>query len=99
MTASPAPVEPPDDVYVRQRYIRRELVEWAQECDRIMMKHGVVVGQTVYSTRNRARYPARNLKRILVALDMREGWQLREHVERASGGWVWSVEYLGRTHG
>ncbi len=99
VTASPAPVEPPDDVYVKQRYIRRDLVQYVKECDEIMTTHGLVVGALTYPTKERARYPARNLKRLMVELRIHEAWQLREHVERAGGGWVWSVEYLGRTHG
>lgn len=99
VTAEPAPIEPPADVYVKQRYIRRDLVQWVEECDEIMVKHGLVVGSLTYTTKNRARYPARNLKRLMVELRKHDAWQLREHVERAGDGWVWSVEYLGRTHG
>ena len=99
MSTSPTPVEPPDEVYVRQRYIRRERVEWVQQCDEIMVRHGIVVGSLTYGTRDQARHHARHLKRLMVELRLHEAWQLREHVERANGGWVWSVEYLGRSHG
>lgn len=96
MSTSPPPVEPPDGVHVRQRYIRREMVEWAKECDRIMLAHGVVVGSLTYSTFYRARYHVRNLKRIMEATDMHPTWQLHEHVEKIADGWVWSLEYIGR---
>lgn len=90
-------VQPPDAVYTRQRYVRRDRVEWVQACDEIMVKHGLVVGALTYPTKERARYPARNLKRLMVELRLHEAWQLREHVERVGGGWGWSVEYLGRS--
>lgn len=91
--------QPPDGVYVRQRYIRRELVEWAKDCDRIMMGHGVVVGTRTYSTYHRARYHVRELKRIMDQTDIHPKWQLREHVEKIGAGWVWSLEYIGRSDG
>jgi len=89
------PVEAPDAVYVRQRYIRREIVDWVQECDRILMDYGIVAGQLVYDKRKTARNRAERLIRYLVELRLREKWQLVEHTERKDGGYVWSVEYRG----
>ena len=97
MSAEATPVGPPDEVYVKQRFIKPEVVAWVKECDRIMLAHGLVVGARTYATKHRARYPARNLKRLMVELRIHEPWQLREHVDRAAGGWAWSVEYLGRS--
>lgn len=93
------PVEPPDGVHIRQRYIRRELVEWAKECDRIMMAHGIVVGQRSYPNYYAARYHVYKLKRIMDQTDMHPRWQLRQHVEKNADGWVWSLEYIGRSDG
>lgn len=93
------PVRPPDAAYVRQRWIPQRTVNWVRECDSILSSHGVVVGRNRYPNREAARHHARRLKRLLVELRMREGWELREHMEQVEGGWIWSVEYLGREHG
>lgn len=95
----PAPVSPPDAAYVRQRWIKRRTVNWVKECDAILTSHGIVVGQERYPNRDAARHHARRLKRLLVELRMREGWELREHIEPIDGGYIWSVEYLGRSNG
>lgn len=98
-THQPAAVRPPDAAYVRQRWIPRKTVDWVEECDAILSSHGVAVGQKRYATRDSARHHARRLKRLLVELRMREEWELREHMEQVDGGWIWSVEYLGRNDG
>lgn len=96
-TREPAPVEPPDPAYAKQRWIPHTTVKWANQCDDILVKHGVVVGTKRYRTRDGARHHARRLKRLLVELRKHEAWQLREHMEKVDGGWIWSVEYLGRS--
>ena len=104
-TREPSPVSPPDDAYARQRWIPHATVKWVNDCERILLEHGVVVGgagpgrETRYRTRDAARHHARRLKRLLVELRKFEGWQLREHMEKLDGGWVWSIEYLGRSDG
>jgi hypothetical protein len=89
------PVQEPEDVYVRQRYIRREIVDWVMECDDIMMRYGAVRGAMVYEKRKTARNRAERLIRYLVELRIRERWQLVEHTEHRDHGYVWSVEYRG----
>ena len=45
------PVRAPDAVYVKSRWVPVAVVEWANECDQIMLEHGAVVG-TVYDKSN-----------------------------------------------
>lgn len=90
-----APKEP-DAIYVRQRFIPPHVVEWVRECDRIMTTYGHVEGQNAYTTRDRARYPPRKLRALMLELKMHEGWQLKEHVGKTPRGWVWSLEYIPR---
>lgn len=85
----------PEDVLVRQRWVRAQDRAWAVRCDEILLEFGVVVGQVVYPERHLARYRARKLKRLLTELRVRDEWELVEHVERRTGGWVWMVEYRG----
>ena len=89
------PVEPPNAIYTRQRYIRLDVVEWVEKCDRILMDHGLVRGQMVYEKRKTARNRAERLIRYMVELRMHERWQLTEHTDRKDGGYVWAVEYRG----
>lgn len=95
MRAQPEQVEPPDAVYVRQRWIPLATVEWVKTCDRIMLDQGAVRGSTVYPLRHQARYRARKLIRLMVELRMHDGEQLVEHTDKRAGGWIWSVEYRG----
>lgn len=95
-TSSADPVEPPDAVYVRQRFIPLHTVEWVKKCDGIMVKYGSVVSSSVYPARHQARWKARRLIRLMVELRLHERWQLVEHTERKGSGWIWSVEYLRR---
>jgi hypothetical protein len=44
-------LQPPGDTYVRTHWISEHRVEWARECDRIMMEHGRVFGSRVYRKR------------------------------------------------
>jgi len=90
------PPLPPDASYVRQRWIPRRRVEWAEQCDRILLEHGAVVGTQVYEQRHQARWKAQALIKLLVDLRMHERGELSEHTERRAGGWSWSVEYLRR---
>jgi len=89
------PVEPPDAVYTRQRFIRQDVVDWVKTCDQIMMEHGLVRGALVYEKRKTARNRAERLIRYMVDLRIHERWQLVEHVNRRSDGYVWQVEYRG----
>jgi hypothetical protein len=88
----------PGDVFVKHRWIRYELVEWAQEANTIMLEYGVVLGARVYPDTQRgrfqARYQARKLIRLMDELDIHPRWQLQEHTEKRHGGWIWAVEYL-----
>lgn len=97
MTApTPRPeVEPPDATYTRQRWIPRYKVDWAKDCDRILMEHGAVSGTQVYTKRYQARHRAQYLMKLWVDLGMHMPWELAEHTERRADGWAWSVEYLG----
>lgn len=88
-------VEPPDAVYVRQRWIPLATVEWVKGCDRIMVEHGAVTGSTIYQERHQARHRARKLIRLMVELRLHDREQLVEHVGLHSGGYVWTVEYRG----
>jgi hypothetical protein len=88
-------VDPPDAVYTRQRWIPQYKVQWAKECDQILMEHGAVVGNKVYEYRYQARHRAQYLMKMFESLGMHYRWELKEHTERRSDGWAWSVEYLG----
>lgn len=88
-------LDPPDGAYVRQRWIKRELVDWANAADRILIEHGAVRGRQVYERRHVARWRAQKLINLMVALGIHERWQLAEHTEKRPGGWGWTVEYLG----
>lgn len=91
-------VSPPDAVYIRQRWINQHKREYAAECNKILVQHGAVRGDELFPQRHHARWRAQYLIRLLVALRLRERWELAEHVEKRPGGWQWSVEYRGR-HG
>lgn len=86
----------PDAVYTKQRWIPPQVVDWVKECDAIMRKHGHVQGGRTYTTRDRARWPPRRLRDLMIDLHMYEGWQLIEHVGRTPSGYVWSLEYRPR---
>lgn len=79
---------------VRLRWISRENVEWTRQCDRLLTDYGAVRGTVIYERRDAARWRARKLIGYLMALGLRERWQLREHAERHQGGYTWSVELL-----
>ena len=93
---NPEPVEPPDAIYVRQRWIPKAKRDWVIDCDRIMLEYGSVQGQVVYNNRNTARWHAQALIRLMVELRLHGRDELREHTERSGNGYVWSIEYLGR---
>ena len=90
--------QPPDAVYVRQRWIPLERAQWAKQCDAILNEYGMVTGSIAYETRTRARYRARALIKLLVDLRLHERWQLAEHTDERAGGWYWTVE-LNRREG
>lgn len=85
---------PPDPAYVRQRWISPHKIAWAQRADKILMECGAVVGDRSYDTYTRARYGARRLRDTMIALNMHEPWQLREHVNPGPDGWTWALEYV-----
>lgn len=95
MTINAENVQPPDAVYVRQRWIPLATVDWVKQCNAIMIDHGAVTGSTVYSQRHQARHRARKLIRLMVELRMHDRDELVEHTGAQSGGWVWTVEYRG----
>lgn len=88
------PVEAPDPIYVRQRWIKPEDVEWVRECDRIMVRHGSVHSANSYAKRSTARNRANKLIKLMVELRLHEKWQLVEHTNRKGDGWTWAVEYV-----
>lgn len=94
MNAHPE-VDPPDDDFLRRRWVRHADKEWAKSCNRILVEHGAIVGRTIYEKRDHARWRARRLINLLVELDLHHRWELREHVDRKQGGYFWTVEYLG----
>jgi hypothetical protein len=90
----------PDAAFVRARWVPKHKVEWTYEANEILLKHGAVKGRGVYDKRHVARWRAQRLIRLMVELGLHERWELKEHTEaRAGGGWTWSVEYLGGSHG
>jgi len=89
-------VRPLGDDYRRHRWIKPLDAQWADYSNRIMLEHGAVRGQLVYRTRDKARWRARRLIRLWDDLGMHERWELREHIDRAPGGWIWTIEHLGR---
>jgi hypothetical protein len=80
----------------RCRPIARARVEWARDADRILLEYGAVRGARVYAQRHQARWQARSLISLLVELRLHDRAELREHTDRLAGGWVWTVEYVGR---
>ena len=90
-------MEPPDPAYARQRWIPQKTVAWVKQCNAVLVEHGVVVSVKRYRTRDQARGHVRALKRLMVELRLHQPWQLREHMEKVEGGWMWSLEYLGRS--
>jgi hypothetical protein len=99
--AAPAEVDrysvtPLDEGYRRYRWIKPLDAEWAQYCDRILREHGAVRGQLVYERHAQARWRARRLEKLWVDLGLHERWELREHIDKVRGGWIWTIEYLGR---
>jgi hypothetical protein len=89
-------VQPPRDELVRRRWIPSRTVEEVRAADAVLVEHGSVYGTVVYDSRHKARWKARRLIDLMVDLRFHQRWELREHVERRQGGFVWAVEYLGR---
>jgi hypothetical protein len=90
-----AAVTKPDVPRRRKRRIPQRRVDWAQECDRILMEYGSVHGSRAYPERHRARWKARYVIRLLVESGLRARSELREHTDRGDGGYTWAVEYVG----
>lgn len=86
-------VQPPDATYVRARWVPAHVVDWVNDCDKIMREHGAVEGAQAYEKRYQARWRAQRLIRLMVQLDLHQRWQLFEHTSRKPAGWTWSVEY------
>lgn len=98
MAVSDEPVDPPGDEFIRSRWISAKRGAWARECNDILSSHGAVHGGRLFEKRHQARWRAQALIDVLVGLRLRERHELAEHTEKTSGGYKWSVEYLGR-HG
>jgi RNA:NAD 2'-phosphotransferase (TPT1/KptA family) len=81
---------------VNRRWIKIGTVEWVKRANALMLEHGFVNGTARYEKRHQARWRAQKLIDLMVDLGMHERWQLREHTSRGRGGWVWTVEYIGR---
>ena len=86
--------QPPDAVFVRQRFVPNHIVDWVKSCDSIMLEYGIVEGAIGYEQRHQARWRAQRLIRLMVELRIHQRWQLIEHTSRKPNGWIWSVEYL-----
>jgi hypothetical protein len=86
----------PEASVTRRRPILSSRVDWARDADRILLEHGAVRGTKVYPERHRSRWQARALISLLVELRLHDRAELREHTDRLAGGWVWTVEYVGR---
>lgn len=89
-------LKPPDAILVNHRWISQDKCEWAEEANRILLRHGAVEGRRVYDKRHQARWGAQRLMRLLEELRLRERWEMGEHVERIPGGYKWTVEYKGK---
>lgn len=95
MAAQPEEVGAPPEYFTRARWVRSEDAEWAMKSDELLVKHGAVYGPTIYAKHHVARQRARRLKQLIVRLRLKEEWEMREHVERKDGGWIWIIEYIG----
>jgi hypothetical protein len=82
--------------YRRHRWIKPLDVEWAEYCDKIIREHGAIRGQIVYDTHGQARWRSRRLMNLWEDLGMHSRSELREHIDRVRGGFIWTIEYLGR---
>ena len=89
-------MRPPDATYVKQRWIPLARIEYLKHCSSILVGHGSVVADESYRTRDAARGHVRRIRDDMVDLRLHESWQLRQHVEKINGSWIWSIEYLGR---
>jgi hypothetical protein len=89
------PGPPPSPTYYRSRFITPEKIEYAEACDKILTEHGAVWGSRTYDVRYQARYRSKYLIELLTRLQLKERWQLREHLyKQPDGQWRWSVEYV-----
>lgn len=85
---------PPDPVYVRHRWISPNRIAWAKRADELLTQCGAVVGDRAYTTMYRAKWRARSLRETLIALGLRQGWELRQHTEHGPDGWTWALELI-----
>jgi hypothetical protein len=93
VSVQPDSPRPPDDARVRARHIPFRYVQWARECDEIMVEYGSVEGSIHYPKRQRARWRAKYLIRLLVDLRIHDRDELLEHTdEMPDGQWSWTVE-------
>jgi hypothetical protein len=86
----------PSDEFIRHRWIPAREVEWVKSANAIMLEHGAVYSSRLYPKRHVARWRAERLIKLMVELRLHQRWELRQHVERKAGGYIWAVEYLGK---
>jgi hypothetical protein len=89
-------VHPMGEMYRRHRWIKPMDADWARYCDQMMSEHGSVRSSLVFDTRYKARARARKLEELWHNLGLRSRWEYREHVDRVKGGYIWTLESLGR---
>lgn len=88
-------VGPPSDEFVRRRWIPAHRADWTRKCFAHMLESGAVSSSTIYDTYDKARWRARYLRDKIVELELAQKWQMKEHIDRKNGGYVWTVEYIG----
>ena len=87
---------PLDPVLVRQRWYNPHRIAWAKTWHARLTEIGGATSEKTYDTAGKARYAARRLRETMIALDLVESWQVKEHIERIPGGWSMSLEYIPR---
>lgn len=71
---------------------RPELLEAVYRAEQILTEHGAVGDAQLYPQRHLARWRSQRLITLLVRLEHRERWELRERTWREGDGWRWSVQ-------
>lgn len=61
-----------------------------------MLEYRAVVFSTVVQERHQADWTGKKLTRLMVELGLHDRREIRYHTEPKDGGWIWSVEYLGK---
>lgn len=96
--ADRTPTEP-EPALIRARWVRGVDREWVEQCDRILMEHGVVSSHNAYERRTTAKRRVWRLRQLMIDLKLHEAWELVTHTERKGAGWGWHLEYVGGSDG